>query len=642
MDRIKFYSINDLSIGHMVKLIEDILINDIDYEVSDLNDAIEAYNIIRFNKTDIKSEEWNSNLITKYDELKKILEPKIGKFFANINNENFVKNIKLLEWYYMKDFFFLFEKYNLYNRIYWSEIKVLLNQNIIHIMYLLLNKKTVIQYTTEIRQELLSDPVNAELFLHNLMPNLSGSNIKYIFPRSIGNEDVQNLFLAYINSSHPNMNYLRHIKNYPNGSSEYNISKELQYNAQLRLIELEKEVFCSENCGIKTSVEISFQEIDTIIKEEINGLNFKLTYNSKWIEENKCHQEILANFINLFQYMNRLFQINLFSKPNECSVIERASSSNLKSDYDANSVFILKNVIADLQILAYSKKLRDYDTDIEKTIEWFFKEYLVDNYNIHNFQISLSKNHNNYYEMCKSIAPEIESVAKQYQIFVEKGEVDQRYISSVNPTVIYQKIPSATKMKYAYSSSNDLENIMFLLFSNQSSLTFVPEYGDIEKSFVSLMLNRNPCIDDFEKYQMHKIEYLLDKKIIEVNRLNGTLNFVDDCMITILKNLFDYGFLCIQNYSNKYKDIIISMIADGYLLAEDTLLSKQEAAYFNYYLNSSEFSNSKDLRNKYTHGSSGTRGEINERDYYSLLKILILLILKIDDDIRFLHNTDNT
>lgn len=80
MDRIKFYSINDLSIGHMVKLIEDILINDIDYEVSDLNDAIEAYNIIRFNKTDIKSEEWNSNLITKYDELKKYWNQRLGNF----------------------------------------------------------------------------------------------------------------------------------------------------------------------------------------------------------------------------------------------------------------------------------------------------------------------------------------------------------------------------------------------------------------------------------------------------------------------------------------------------------------------------------------------------------------------------------
>lgn len=640
MERIKFFSIHDWSSGGMLKKIEELVMNGTSYKVLEINDALEAYNIMRFIDADISLPNWDDEFKGKCREFNKELAQSVGRFFSTIDNDNILEIIKSLELNYREDFFFLFAKFNLQNRILWSVLKEALSQRIIYTSLLLRNEKIVNRYATEIRQELLSDPENAELLFHNLTADLTDINNKYIFPRTICDEDIYNLLLDYVNSPHPNINYLRNIKNYRNGNSEYAIPKELQYKAQLRLADLEKEIFTAKSTGTETSVEISFRKIDTLIKEEVNGLNFKLTYNSDWIEKNNSHQAILGNFIKLFQYTNESFQINLFSKPNEGSVIERAISSNLKSDYDANSVFIIKNMIANLQLLAYSKKLRDQNIGIESTLEWYYREYVLDKYGVESFQISLLKNHKDYYEMCKSIVPEIESVAKQYLVLIEKGQIDHQYISAVNPTVNYQDIPSNTKLKYAYPGSVDISNVIFLLYSNQSLLNYIPKYGNSEKNFASLILNKRPNIEDFEKYQAPNVKYLIDKNILQANEFNGELGFVDINKILLLRTIFDYGFLSVQNYPSEYKDIISTMISDGDLVTHDRLLSKEEASYFNYYLNSSEFGNSKDLRNKYAHGSSGVRGEINEQDYYSLLKILILLTLKIENDLHLSRFND--
>lgn len=638
MERIKFYSSHDWSSGVMLKKIEELIMGGSVYEVKEINDAIEAYNIMRFIDEDMTLPNWNDDFESKYRNHKKILAPMVGRFYSNINNDNILEIIKSLELKYREDFFFLFSKFNLHDRIYWSTLAEALNQKLIYVSLLLRNEKITNKYAMEIREVILTEPENAELLLHNSTANLSDHTIKYIFPRTINNEDIHNLFVDYIDSPHPNINYLRHIKNYRNGSSFYDISKELQYKAQLRIADLESEIFIAKGGGFESFIEIAFQKIDKMKIEDINGLNFKFTYNTDWIVEHKHPQIILGNFISLFEYMNQYYQINLYSKPNEGSIIERAVSPYLVSDYDTNSVFIIKNMIADLQILAYSKKLRDYNIELEDILEWYYREYLLRKYGIASFQISLLKNHNDYYEMCKSIVPEIESVAKQYLVFIDKGVIDHQYISAVNPTVTYQILPSKTRLKYAYAGSQEITNIINILFSPQSLLTYIPKYVTAEKHCADLILKKKPSINDFEQYQIQSIRYLIDKHILEVSEINGELSFQNNHKILLLRTLFDYGFLNIQNYPSDYKDIIGSMISEGELITEDRLLSKQEASYFNYYLNSSEFGNSKDLRNKYSHGSSGDRGEINERDYYDLLKILVLLTLKIDSDIQLSKN----
>ena len=76
------------------------------------------------------------------------------------------------------------------------------------------------------------------------------------------------------------------------------------------------------------------------------------------------------------------------------------------------------------------------------------------------------------------------------------------------------------------------------------------------------------------------------------------------------------------------------MVNNGLLFVEKTLFTKQEISYLNYFLNKKEFTNGLDLRNKYLHGTNPSNEIEHENDYYILLKIIILVLLKIEDDIR--------
>ena len=70
---------------------------------------------------------------------------------------------------------------------------------------------------------------------------------------------------------------------------------------------------------------------------------------------------------------------------------------------------------------------------------------------------------------------------------------------------------------------------------------------------------------------------------------------------------------------------------------ENTLFSKNEYDYLNYYLNS-KFSNGLELRNKYAHGTHSTDGSQHFNDYFKFLEILVLIIIKINEEFCLYDN----
>lgn len=64
----------------------------------------------------------------------------------------------------------------------------------------------------------------------------------------------------------------------------------------------------------------------------------------------------------------------------------------------------------------------------------------------------------------------------------------------------------------------------------------------------------------------------------------------------------------------------------------DSLFSEPEQNYLNYELNKSAYSNGLDLRNKYAHSTYPAKEEIQVMDYMVLLKIMILIVTKINEE----------
>lgn len=70
-----------------------------------------------------------------------------------------------------------------------------------------------------------------------------------------------------------------------------------------------------------------------------------------------------------------------------------------------------------------------------------------------------------------------------------------------------------------------------------------------------------------------------------------------------------------------------------------SVVKTKEYEYFDYYLNKATFNNGTDLRNMYLHGSQPNRPEderIHMNNYWIILKLFVLCVLKISDDIETL------
>ena len=78
------------------------------------------------------------------------------------------------------------------------------------------------------------------------------------------------------------------------------------------------------------------------------------------------------------------------------------------------------------------------------------------------------------------------------------------------------------------------------------------------------------------------------------------------------------------------------MVEEGLLRYDDCLLSPEERHYINFYLNSVEYSNGLQLRNRYSHGATSCiNGEAEHKNaYYYFLMIFVILLLKIEEDLR--------
>ncbi len=631
VDRVKFYSNSDMTTAYNFNKAIEVTksITDKDYTI---NEILEFYNILKiFNPEYLKyqNEDIRNNCIKSSKQINKI----IGKFCSSIDENNIEEHLNNVELNYVEDFFEIIDKYKIYERISEEKISELLDKKDSYLHIILHNKNVVFAYDEIIREKLLKYRDSAELLLDEFEIDHLGNYSSITFPKILTNEDKNIILVNYINSEFANLNYLRLIVNLQ-ATNQLNVYDKTKLLAKKKAEEQEKKLF-ENNPGIEMSILVQFKEnlIETV-EYNIKGQNWEFFYDINWIKENKNdNSTLLNNFIYLFEYVDTQMRWNLVSKINLMGVFERNLFMRSKRDYHIGTVFNRLNQLADIQMHGYCVQLEKLNIRIEDVLEWFFNYYLVKEFNIENYNISLPSKDSNYLEKCRTILPEIDSCLKQFNYLVEDGKIDPELLQISSTHLFFKDVRSLLKNKYVYSNGRKYDLIAYYFFSDQCMLSYFEETKKSYKNFYELLLKEKIKKENIVKYEQSSLQKLIDDNYVYIDE-EGYIRIKNKIQISILYDLYMNDVISYWKLNEKQRKEIDILVQKGLLKFESTLFSKPEQDYLNYYLNKSEFINSLDLRNMYGHGTQPFGNEdVHHSNYIRFLKLFVLIIIKINDEL---------
>lgn len=624
MKGIRFYPEFDMACGFQIdNIIEKINTNAIEDEW-DFTDVLNFYNVLKY----ISIERFSNYIEQQIGIDIKIYERKIKQKIGGViskNKNNFINIYDEIDYAFTEDFLEIIEKYGIYNEISENDFKAFMDKEHMHLYILLKFKKLVEYYDNVIKDKILSDLNNTEIIISKYLKDKG-----LYLPASLTSEEVLKLMDKYIASNKANINVLRKIVTFPTGKG-LNIPDKIKLHAKRKIKEEEEKIF-SNGAGLESGVSISYptdQEEAVLVSMDNRMADIKVS--RKWLEENIDYPTLWNNFIYIFNFVDEKFRLEFDSKLNEMSAFESVIRDSGTHLFNKSFAFTTKEMISDAEIFSYTNVLNIFGVRIENMMEWFFNEYIKEEFNINEFIVKLPSENTSYFEKCRSILPEIDRIFKQYNVLIEEGEIDQELIQMSSSSVKNKDIKSFNQKKYVYPSSDWYKTVSFLLFSDQSSIFYVPSKGEY-KNFLSLIINKKVLRSDFEEYQLQRIGWLFDNNIISEGE-DGYLKFVDLNLIYVLTELYYKDVLSYWHYPEEIKKVIEKLEEKNHICFESTLFSRNEQDYFDYYLNKTKFTNGYDIRNKYLHGTNSNDEKQYEVDYYRILKLIVIIIIKINDDL---------
>lgn len=618
---IKFFNETDMIYGHYIDKIKNKIIH-FDFKTeNEVNIILEYFNIIKYYK---------NNRVKEYLDLEtnlksiKVIEYMENQLVVFIRSEN----KKIFFYYdqvcveYLKDFWEIIEMNRLYRQISEKEFEDFLKTRNF-LFYIFKFEKIVKKFSDILKTYLLEKKESAEFLIAKYFDDIKDTYI----PSSLTDSDKNEILRKYIEADNVNTNYLRHILDMPN--------KQLKITDKVRLlakIKLEKETdkyFKNSENSFKIGMSIGWEEKESYSENE--GI-FEYVYDINWIKENLDYNTLINNFIHVFEFVDLEMRLNLVSQKKESGIFERIFYRNTSSQYKCSLAFQNKNRKSNLEMMTYNQVLNNFNVRLENIIEWFFKEYLVEEFNIENFITKMPGENLSYFEKCRVIIPEIDRILKQYNYYLEDREINQELLQISSTHLLFDNCKSLNNKKYFYINSQKLETIAHFLYSDQSQLIYIKDLNEGEMMFIDLLLKKNLKLEMFENYQIKYLKWLIDEKIIHEDE-EKILRLTDINLIYIVKEFYMKEVINYWRCHSSVRKKLDELLANDEVIFENKLFTRGEVDYLNYHLNKSSFGNSLDLRNRYAHGTHSNDDLEHKNNYYIFLKLIIIIIIKINDDL---------
>ena len=637
INRVVFYSKKDLSGDRNLQNAEPIIEKFDSKKILDINDILELYQIKLYFDNEIYRNVWSNEIKSKYIETVNSFWNVITSFFIKINSENISTNFNSIDYQYYDSFWTLISQLNIYKKISSQSITEVLQNSRFYIRQFLKQKNIVNHYSKLTKDYLIELTESAELLLSQFEEDhILSEKQKLFFPSSLNDHDKENIIIKYLDSPNANINYVRLVVK----SRTLKISDKTKLKAK-RLEKQQNDEIFEKGTGTTNVVQVTISK-DQNEPYKLENKNGQLThsYSEKWLNITKSNENIFRNFSYLFEYINTQGCIELVSKNHEIDSLERIFMRS-KNEYLISFKFHGKSLLSHIQLAIYLHYCKEKEINIENVLSHQVNEILNERFDINGLKISFASENTSPLEKIRFIAPELEFLIKQYQCYVEEGFIDFDLIQISSSQLHLSKVKSKLNKKYAYGQGDEYLRLKYYFFSNQSMLYYVEHLEEKYHSFYQLLINENIGYEDFQDYQKGDIDYLISNEYLYTDN-DGFLRIKNQELVFIIGKLHFEDVISFWHYSDQIRNEILEMEKKEMVKFENTLFSIDERKYLNYYLNQKEFSNGLDLRNKYLHGTNSSSEDEQYNDYLRLLKLIILVIHKIKDDLSLYETEQKT
>lgn len=645
LNKVVFHSKEDLAGGHYLQKGEHILRAATKSNYTDINEVLELYNLKKYIDNDLYLKSWTQDDIANFKLKATEYGKVIGKFMAAIDNNNVLNIYGNTLRNYVHSFWELVNNQSVFKRISKTNFSNILTSEP-HLIYEILTYKSIVDYYgTEIKNFLLTYPKSAEILLSIYEVQDDFRKSQMFIPKSLTIQDKENVIATYLDCNDTNLNYVGLIQNAKNGN-DFKISDKTRLKAK-RLHKSETKKILSKN-SMKYGVSISFPENTNKIKDGFIDENLitHYSYSLDYIRENNDFYTLFKNFKFLFEYVDIQNRINLVSKRSQMRVFERVMGVHSQNEYRTGTAFSMTEMTSQGQVYGYGQILNALNISLESILNFVFTSFFQEKYNFpNNARFLVPSATNSHFEKVRILAPEFESVLKQFKLFVEDGGIDFELLQiSSSPSAI-KDIPSLNQDKYIYFNEDNKEMVgcSNLFFSDQTLLAYVEPFKEKHyHNFFDLLVNEQVYFSNYGEHQKPQLNYLIEKGFISIDG-RGFIQVTNLKRLLIFKDLYDNEVASFYRYPTDFQNEAKQMASENIIIFESSLFSKPEQSYFNYFLNKSEFTNGLDLRNSYLHGTQATPDETQKHEYayFTYLKLLFLVMLKIEDDLIISKVTKN-
>ena len=371
---------------------------------------------------------------------RKYINSTLGRYFATINNDNFIDKLSELgkNYHFRSRILKCFVKYKVFDRINEDTFEYALDSDLIFIYDVLRIEKIVRQFNSIIKKKLLVNNEAAELFVKKFD---YVEKEKIYFP-VLSDSDKETIISNYLLNQNSNINYLRALNDHIDSIDSYKLTTNQRLEIK-KLIRIKGEEIHKQGSTFvhKIGIIIDRNEDDIVEPVTIDG-EYTFTFPGKWFDENLDYPTLMNNFIYIFNYFDHEMNITGLANINHESVFERHIFNMIKTNYATGFVFKSIEVRNCLSFNSYVKYLKEiHNIDIENIIEWFFNDYLLNEYNISNFNISLSTD-KKYINRCKVLFPEFDGVLKKYRIYSEYKKISNELLEATKEAIKIDDCPS--------------------------------------------------------------------------------------------------------------------------------------------------------------------------------------------------------